>query len=170
MNRSISATLATLSFCLLSALVSSACLEGAPLENKQEFLDARGCDMEALFATCDGSGCHEGDAANPVPLGGADFYTPDFPNDLIGLAATYPAPANDLGTCPNPPELIIDPDDPMNSLLLKKLRNEQACGDGMPAQYDLKKLEPDQIQCFEDWVMEVVAAHNAGAATTGGTN
>ncbi len=157
MNRRILASLAPTSLCLL-ALLPSGCLPGAPLDNEEEFQQVRGCDMDTLLKQCGGSGCHEGDSYYPIPYGVVDFFGPDAPGNLVGLPAVYPAAANQLGDCPTDnPELIINPTDPASSLILKKIKNEQTCGEGMPTNWEITRLEDDEIACFEQWVNDVIA-------------
>lgn len=161
MKRSILASTAALSLCLIAAFSTSACLQGAPLDEESEeaIKQARGCDMEAVFKKCGGSGCHEGDELTPIPYGGLDFSLPGFPTDLIGLGAAYEGVHNPEA-CPTTPELIIDPANPLQSLILKKVRGEQSCGDPMP---QTLPLSPDQIQCLEKWTLDVVAAQGSGS-------
>ena len=64
-----------------------------------------------------------------------------------------------------PPELIIDPNNPDESLFLKKLNGTHTCGQIMPEE----GLSADEIECFRKWVLDTIAAHNASTATGGGT-
>src|SRR5690606_10788598 len=154
MKRSILASTAALSLCLIAAFSTSACLQGAPLEEEsvEAIKKARGCDMEALHKRCALAGCHD-TAASAIT--GLDLTTSNFPNDLIGLEAVYLIEDPDeAATCPTTPELIIDPANPLQSLLLKKIRGEQTCGDPMPL---TTPLDEGAIQCFEEWTAGVVA-------------
>jgi len=144
----------------------SACLQGAQLENEPELQQALGCDMDALFKKCDGSGCHEGGNGFP-PSGGTDFFGPGTPASLVGAPAVYPeAVANyyQYGYCPEERELIIDPINPDNSLFLKKLNDTQTCGLLMP---DSGKLPDADIACFRQWVIDTIALSSASGGATG---
>lgn len=159
MKRSILASTAALSLCLIAAFSTSACLQGAPLEEEsvEAIKKARGCDMEALHKRCALAGCHD-TAASAIT--GLDLTTPNFPTDLIGLEATYMVTDLEKPSCPTTPELIIDPANPLQSLILKKIRGEQTCGDPMPQTIP---LDEGAIQCFEEWTLGVVAAQGSGS-------
>lgn len=151
------------------ALLPTACLQGAPLENKKEIQEALGCDIDRLFLSCDGATCHEGTPAEP-PLGGVDFFGPGTPDNLVGMAAQYPPDVQTFyptyGLCPvDNPELIIDPINPDESLFLKKLNKTQTCGTVMPSDGELNAQE---IACFREWVLGVIAA-TTGVPGSGGT-
>src|SRR5690606_9904036 len=94
----------------------------------------------------------------PIPYGGLDFSLPGFPTDLIGLEAAYNV--FDPEACPTTPELIIDPVNPQQSLILAKVRGEFSCGDPMPM---VAPLSAEEIQCLEQWTLDVVAAQGSGS-------
>lgn len=150
-------------------LFPTGCLQGAQLENEEELKQALGCDIEALFLSCDGGGCHQGTPGNP-PDGAVDFFLDDTRSYLVGMQAKYPEAVGNYyslyGMCPHDnPELIIDPANPDNSLFLRKLNKTQTCGTVMPP--ELKPLTPGEIECFREWVIELVAASSGSGGATG---
>jgi hypothetical protein len=66
---------------------------------------------------------------------------------LMTTKATYKGASN-MAACV-PGALIIDPDVPANSILLKKVAGTQACGDKMPAGTGLSGTN---LQCIQDWI------------------
>ncbi len=117
------------------------------------------CDMPTLIETnCGSAACHQGDAANPEPFGVLELVAVD-PQTLVGKPAVYPAEANANGDCPvDAPELIIDPTNPAASLMLTKLKDTQACGEGMPSPFSFSYLGDAEYACFEEWVMGLASA------------
>ncbi len=117
------------------------------------------CDpMPIMESSCNGVACH-GNPGEP-----AAFYTDLFnPSEgqtvgqmLIGEPADYEI-VTDQSSCPtDDPELLIDPEEPSESLILKKINNTHACGQSMPSTG--MSLSQDQIDCFTEWVNGVVAS------------
>jgi hypothetical protein len=96
-----------------------------------------GCDLPMVIEFCGGSTCHYTDAAPDLAssLGMWDRQTNQMVEDihtrLVGVEATYrngPDPEN----CPIEGELLVNPSDIEQSLILKKLEARQACGVEMP--------------------------------------
>jgi len=167
MNRRVLAPTATLVLLGLAALLPSGCLQGAELQNKEELQKERDCDTNALLErSCGGTSCHEASSYYPIPPGGVIFFGPEFPNDLIDLGATYPSSYGvSDGTCPvTDPQLIIDSNDPMQSYLLKRVRNEKTCMEGPMPPPPKRQLGAREVECLEQWVVDVVAGKYAAGA------
>jgi hypothetical protein len=92
--------------------------------------------------------CHSADLA---PTTGANLRL-DGTNlgaRLSMTKATYQGVTNAGACVPN--VLIIDPSNPSNSLLLKKITGTQACGSSMPPG---GTLTGSDLQCIQDWIMK----------------
>lgn len=146
-----------------------ACPQGGDLEDPERFLDPAGeaCDAKPIFAaSCAGSICHDGDA----PLGGVDLLAPGVEDRLLGVPASY-ANVSNPEDCPEQPELLIDPENPAQSLLLTKIHGTHQCGDGMPVP-NPPGLAANDRDCIESWVQQVIAngpgSGSGGASGTGG--
>lgn len=103
--------------------------------------------LAPLFAkSC--NACHSTAAAS---LAGADLAL-DMPNlgaTLSKKTATYKG-VPDMSTC-KVGALIINPDNPAESVLLKKVTTPD-CGLKMP--YGGQPLQPTEVSCIQDWVMK----------------
>jgi hypothetical protein len=67
---------------------------------------------------------------------------------LSTTRATYKGVSKNAGSCVEG-ALIIDPESPADSVLLKKVTNTQACGDAMPQGTALKGSD---LSCIRNWV------------------
>lgn len=91
-----------------------------------------------------------------------DLVSPGVEQRLIGVPASYENVDVSPENCPvNNPELLVDPNDIDNSLLLTKLRNEQTCGTGMPVPFITRIPEYD---CIRAWVQQIVSQANTAEA------
>lgn len=91
--------------------------------------------------------CH---SANPGGTGGGlSLVGSDLGKRLSMTQALYMG-VSDAGKCV-PGNLIIDPANPSNSLLLKKITNKQECGQSMPTG---GTLEGDDLACIQGWIMK----------------
>lgn len=103
--------------------------------------------LAPLFAkSC--NACHSTAAA---PAAGAHLAldTPNLGATLITKQATYEG-VLDKSTCKTG-ALIIDPNNPAESVLLKKITKPD-CGFVMP--YGGQPLQPAEVSCIQDWVMK----------------
>jgi hypothetical protein len=100
-----------------------------------------------------------------------DFFNPPsgetLAQALMGVPANYDLVA-DSSACPKSnPELLINPTDPSESLVIKKITDTQACGVKMPN--SSTPLTQDQINCFVSWVNASTAnSSGAGGSNSGG--
>lgn len=137
---------------------------GCPGElNPDPFLPCQPAHMLSVY--CGTAHCHEpAPDASPDQL---DLVSPGVEGRLVGQSATYyGVQENDRPTCPNPPEVLIDPNKPSDSLFIKKLENRQTCGAKMP--YSGTPLRPAQITCLKNWALGLAGAQpDSGAG--GGT-
>jgi hypothetical protein len=107
---------------------------GAPLTPAHERLD---CDLPAVIEYCGGSTCHYDNSAPDLASGLTlwDRAEGKIPDDihtrLVGVPADY-RNVVDPSLCPSPPELLVDPSNVEESLILKKLMATQTCGAEMP--------------------------------------
>lgn len=151
----------------VAGLILSGCPSGAPLLNKDDHLVIENCDPLPLFEQhCQSDGCHELGDAGEQPDGGVDLLSPGVAARLVGVPATYPDVPETEG-CPDPPELLIDPNNWEASLLWTKLNNTQACGDGMPIPHAVSAFDETQMACVEDWIKGLIAEPNAGTGGSG---
>lgn len=126
------------------------------------------CDAKAIMqVSCSGPACH-GSPGKPA-MYYTDFFNPPAGQTveqmLIGKPANYTLVA-DPSKCPtNDPELLINPDVPSESLILKKITNTQTCGVKMPN--SSTQLTQQQVDCFVDWVN--VATGHSGTGGSGGS-
>ncbi len=153
-------------FLLASLSVTlTACPAGSDLDNSDAFrASGPGCDPTPIFESkCSTSICHEG----PDPLGSVDLVNGDIAQNVLGVQAAY-AGVTDPENCPATPELIVDPNNVEESLLLKKLLGTYSCGSAMPVGLP---LEADQIECIREWALTISQGAEAGTggAATGGT-
>ena len=128
-----------------------------------------GCDLPVAIEYCGGGTCHYDNAAPDVASGlalwdrQAGQMMQDVEARLVGVPAGYrnvPDPEN----CPIEPELLVDPSNAEQSLLLKKLEGTQQCGVEMPRfPYPewgtVANPGPDRatlVQCIRDWVSLLV--------------
>jgi hypothetical protein len=116
--------------------------------------DASGssCDVRELFATdgltmvgCSGALCHSPGVSSP------DLVSAGLEERLLDQ------PSNPDGPCAG--ELLVDADEPSNSLLFKKVGGMSTCGAPMPLT-NPSGLSADQVLCIEELV-ELVAAGGA---------
>ena len=80
---------------------------------------------------------------------GLDLFRPDRETWLVNRAATY-AGVSDASACPAVPELLVDSENPEESLILEKIEGRQSCGLREPMVGEL--ADADQ-QCITDWVL-----------------
>jgi hypothetical protein len=128
------------------------------------------CDVPAVLDRhCSGSICHSSADVSP------NVVAPDLTSSgagqlLLDKPATYDRVKDELN-CPDPPELLVDTQNPEQSLLLKKLEGSHACGDRMPLTGTA--LANDELECLVEWVMGLAAGAQpptdveAGAAADG---
>ena len=102
-------------------------------------------------AKCGLGGCH-GPAGGAVPPASElDLVSPGVEARLVGVA----------GVCMG---LLIDPADPENSLMVRKLHPAPSCGQRMPFG---GMLTDDEIDCVTEWVTQaaMTGAVDAGAGS-----
>jgi hypothetical protein len=126
------------------------------------------CGIDAAMATCDGSVCHGGPpgtvSGSAFLGGGLDLFSPTRDSDLLDRPATYlGVPAADLPNCPEPPELLIDSQNPEQSLMSTKVYAMYSCGSAMPA-IDMDEITDADRQCIRDWVMCLAIGAAASSA------
>ena len=99
------------------------------------------CDINMVFnLNCSSNSCHGTPGGDPTaPPSGLFLFGP--PSDLMRLGIACPA------------EYIINPTDPMASLMLTTLRGTAACGVDMPQGFP---LAAEDIACVEQWVLASV--------------
>lgn len=105
------------------------------------------CDVRALFATdgltmvgCSGALCHSPGVTSP------DLVSEGLEQRLLDQ------PSNPDGPCAG--ELLVDADEPSNSLLSKKIGGMSTCGAPMPLT-NPSALSADQVRCIEELVERV---------------
>lgn len=124
------------------------------------------CDVRPILQTsCSGLACH-GSPGQPAKYY-TDFFNPpagkSLEETLLGKAADYSI-VSSSGSCPvDDPELLINPEAPDESLMLKKIQGTHACGLKMPN--SKSELTQEQIDCFADWVNAITADSGAGGST-----
>ncbi len=133
----------------LALLLGSALLAGCPgsLENPERFPElplvecTLSIDVEQdLFPMyCSGEGCHAGED----PAAGLRLFETDAFANMVGRSSESCGPAFQL----------INPDDVLESFLLKKITNTHpnGCGDQMPL---ASRLDTQQIACITRWIQE----------------
>lgn len=147
----------------IAALCATAGLAACPgeLEDPERFLTGTGgggpCpDIPQLFAeTCADAGCHNASemAEN------LDLESPGVEGRLAGVPGT--------STCDN--IVLADPDDPPQSLIVRKLQPAPPCGSQMPLLVPKDQLyTAHQIACVEAWIATLSASPTTTTTTTGG--
>lgn len=159
---------ASVLFSVSVALTLTGCPTGGDLEDPDRFGPggtggpgpSDGCDVPAYFQQgCAGNICHD-----PGGPGGVDLISPGVEDRLVGVPATYDNVEVGLENCPTDnPELLIDPNDIENSLLLTKVLNQQACGYGMPMPYIAPPATED-LDCLRAWAQGLVDQANGAEA------
>lgn len=145
---------------VVASLTLSGCPTGGSLEDPDQY-HGGGCDIPAILATCAGPICHD-----PGGSGGVDLISPGVEGRLVGVPATYQNVEVSPETCPTDnPELLIDPNNIDNSLMLTKLLGTQACGYAMPIP-NPPRMPDAQINCMRQWAQQLV---ESGGGTTTGT-
>lgn len=153
----------------LGACVVSGCPEGADLANPDSFFAGKSCDARPIFETsCNTNLCHETEDGLP-PFGGIDLLAPGIAGRLLDQPASYEN-VHDLAACPtSASELLIDSENPEQSLLLTKLTGQHACGDAMPIPNPPNALSDEDIDCVRRWIASVIeGAPPGGPLTSGG--
>ncbi|HEY6562615.1 MAG TPA: hypothetical protein VI072_35350 [Polyangiaceae bacterium] len=137
-------------------LLASAAITGCPgaLDNPERFLDgsAGGSDNcgsipQLLQQTCSGSACHSSADSGT----GLDLVSTAVAERLVGVPGS--------AACGD--RLLIDPNDPANSLLLLKLDEPPPCGSRMPLG---SELTAEQKACVRTWIDQVIGAVGTGGA------
>lgn len=91
----------------------------------------------------------------------------DLETRLVNVPATYHNVLH-VEDCPTTPELLVDPANVEQSLLLRKLMNTQACGDEMPkspypewgtVNYAGEKRE-EFVACLRQWTTLLAEDYN----------
>jgi hypothetical protein len=143
---------------------------GASLAPAHERLD---CNLPAVIEFCGGGTCHYDNAAPDLAssLGLWDRQAGQMPEDihtrLVGVQATYHN-VQDPEKCPPEPELLVNPSDVEQSLVLKKLEARQQCGVEMPKfPYPewgtVANPGPERepfVRCIRAWVALLVEDYN----------
>jgi hypothetical protein len=106
---------------------------------------------QTVFAkTCAAAGCH-----NTMDRSqGLDLQSPNLPSRLIGVMAT------------EGPGLLIDPSNPSNSVLYKKVTASPPFGARMPS--GGAALDDATVACILAWIAQVSASAGAGSQDGGG--
>ncbi len=162
---------------LAAAFLMAGCPTGAELEDPDRFKTVGGfCDAKPIFEKSCGLGttCHEEDADEPDKqiLGYIDLITDTPENPLVARLVDQPANYDTVDfnkdQCPvSNPELLVDSQNPNESLLIKKIEDRQACGRRMP--YGVSPGFTDEsIACIKDWVDGIIAQNAGGAGGAGG--
>lgn len=139
---------------------------GAPKTPAHERLD---CDLPRVIEFCGGSTCHYDNAAPDVASElvlwnrQANRMIEDVEARLVGVPASY-RNVPDLENCPLEHELLVDPTNIENSLILRKLEARQLCGVEMPKfPYPewgtVATPGPDRaafVSCIRSWVALLV--------------
>lgn len=122
------------------------------------------CDLPAALAFCGGGTCHYDSSqefGSDLALVNRDSHEllSDVEERLLNVPASYHN-VSDPSTCPAEPELLIDPVNIEQSLLLKKLTGEQTCGTEMPKfpypEWGATNNPGDQrgefVACIREWI------------------
>jgi hypothetical protein len=132
-----------------------------------------GCDLPLVIEFCGGATCHYSDVAVEVGSSLAMWdrqsnrLVDDIHARLVGVEATYrnvPDPEN----CPLESELLVDPSNVEQSLILKKLEARHTCGVEMPKfPYPewgtVANPGPQRemfVSCIREWVALLVEDYN----------
>jgi hypothetical protein len=94
-------------------------------------------EQELFIPTCGASGCH----AAATPAASLDMTSDGVASRLVGRASACGS-------------LLIDPDDPANSEILKRLSDSPECGSRMPLVG--APLSPEQVSCVRAWVFDAL--------------
>jgi hypothetical protein len=91
--------------------------------------------------------CH---SATGLKFGGLDLSGGDAViARVVGIAATN-AEVADKSSC-TPGALLVDPANPMNSVMYKRLKGTQGtCGNAMPQGFAMTATDS---KCLEDWIL-----------------
>lgn len=125
------------------------------------------CNIDMAMSTCQGPLCHGAPGTAPTATlgGGLDLFAADRVQNMLDMPASYVG-VQDMSTCPQTPELIINSTKPASSLMIQKLINGQKCGDKMPSGL---VIEPLDKQCIIDWVLSVAAMGTSTVGTSTAT-
>jgi hypothetical protein len=130
------------------------------------------CDLPAAIEYCGGATCHYDDAAD---LGSSlalwDRETQQIPPDVESRLINAPASYHNVlspDACPAEPELLVDPANIEQSLMLKKLTGTHVCGDEMPkfpapewgATNNPGTQREEFVSCIRAWVTLLVEDYN----------
>jgi hypothetical protein len=112
------------------------------------------CNVEGqLFQQkCSDSTCH-----NATDLAGTlDLVSPDLASRVVGQPGSVDCPG----------EILVDPADPENSLILTKLEDSPPCGNRMPLIGD--PLTDQEKDCVLQWVQSLGTGGTTSAGGMGG--
>jgi hypothetical protein len=161
---------------LAAAFLMAGCPKGADLEDPERFRTVDGfCDAKPVFENSCGLGstCHEPDDEDPSEqiLGYIDLITDTPENPLVARLIDQPANYDtvDLNKdqCPvSNPELLVDSQNPNESLLIKKIEDRQDCGRKMPYT-TVRGYNDSSVACIKDWVFGIIAQNAGGAGGAG---
>ncbi len=134
---------------------SAACAPG--LDDPARFEDAGACgdvQTEIFWNRCALSGCH----IASDPTGGLSLLTDGIAHRLVGVEST---------TCLG--ELLIDPVDPEQSVLLRRVSPEPHCGSERVSRMPLVgfTLDDGELDCVRAWVHALAAEYRDEAAQDG---
>lgn len=132
------------------------------------------CDLPLALSYCGGGTCHYDtaslEAGSDLALWSreSNALLPGVEARLVNVPATYHNVHNPEA-CPTEPELLINPTDVEQSLILKKLTGTHACGNEMPqfpyqelGTVDVPGAQREQlVACVRQWVTLLVADYNA---------
>lgn len=146
-------------------LLAAGCPSGGKLDNPDSYIgggaEGTACDATPIFEEkCAGGLCHSTEDGMP-PVGGTDLTSEGVGARVLNAPATY-ADVSDMENCPDPPELLIDPENPEQSLLLTKLLGTHSCGEAMPVPNPPSALDDDAIECIRSWIQGVIATGGEG--------
>lgn len=142
---------------------------GAAVSPAYERLD---CDLPFVIGFCGGTTCHYQDAqdlGSGLPL--VNRETQQIMDDVESRLMNLPATYNNVlspAACPSVPELVVDPVDVEQSLILKKLMGTHTCGDEMPkfpaiewGSTNNPGTQRDEfVACIRAWVTLLVEDYN----------
>jgi len=124
------------------------------------------CNLNMLMTqSCWGIGCH----GSNTPAAGLDMESPGVEARLLNQPATHRDILNGsqvncgcteamMGatppyTCPPSTQLLVDGNNPDNSLILKKVNGTHTCGDKMPI--PPRAIDASGIACLRAWVFQI---------------
>jgi len=146
--------------------------------------DGPGCDIEQVLTTsCWGIGCH----GSNTPAGGLDTESPGVKERVLNVQAKHTdildgsqvncgctpsmPMANPPYTCTPDGALLVDGNNPDNSLILKKVAGTHSCGSKMPV--SPRTIDAKGIDCLRKWVFWLAdkdpSAPPMGGSGGGGT-